>query len=124
MKPTKKQLKKGQEIEKKVTEVTINDKGIIINKNTGEPHFKELYDKLSTNVNLILIYDESAPTLKKQIKEQGWTLSKKLFKNAESIRTDLNALLSVGILKDKEAHKCFKRLNKALCRAIEKTITD
>jgi hypothetical protein len=67
MKPTKKQLKDIQEIEKKVAnvcdandsivdeitgivypkktiEVTRNENGIIINKETGKPHFPELYE--------------------------------------------------------------------------------
>jgi hypothetical protein len=52
MKPTKKQLKEIQAIEKKVAkvcdvkkriEVTRNDDGVIINKETGKPHFEELY---------------------------------------------------------------------------------
>lgn len=53
MKLTKKQLKEIQEIEKKVAEVcdtkktievTRNDAGMIINKETGKPHFEELYN--------------------------------------------------------------------------------
>ena len=53
MKTTKKQLKEIQEIEKKVakvcdvkktTEVTRNDDGVIINKETGKPLFEELYE--------------------------------------------------------------------------------
>jgi len=52
MKPTKKQLEAIKEIEKKVAkvcdtkktvEVTRNDDGVIINKQTGKPHFEELY---------------------------------------------------------------------------------
>lgn len=52
MKPTKKQLEAIKEIEKKVSEVcdtkktvevTRNDNGVIINKQTGKPHFEELY---------------------------------------------------------------------------------
>jgi hypothetical protein len=49
---TKKQLKEIADIEKKVakvcdvkktTQVTRNDDGVIINKETGKPHFEELY---------------------------------------------------------------------------------
>ena len=53
MKTTKKQLNEIKEIEKKVAkvcdtkktvEVTRNDDGVIINKETGKPHFEELYN--------------------------------------------------------------------------------
>ena len=55
MKTTKKQLKEIQEIEKKVAkvcdtkkkvEVTRNDDGVIINKETGKPHFPEVLKNL------------------------------------------------------------------------------
>jgi hypothetical protein len=44
MKTTKKQLKETQPIKKKKIEVTRNDDGVIINKETGKPHFEELYN--------------------------------------------------------------------------------
>lgn len=133
MKTTKKQLKEIQAIEKKVAnvcdnklmvKVTRNDEGVIINTETGEPHFKELLEHFNDKIELFLIFDESAPSLKKQIKEQGWLLSNKHFKGAEKLRKQLNNLLDIGILKEKEAHKCFKRLNKMLCEAIEETFID
>lgn len=132
MKLTKKQLKEIQEIEKKVsevcdtkktTEVTLNDDGLIINKETGELHFKELTEHFDNKIKLFLIFNESAPSLKKQIKNQGWLLSNKQFKGAEKLRKQLNNLFSIGILNEKEANKCFKRLNKMLCQAIDETLT-
>ena len=134
MKPTKKQLKEIQEIEKNVSEVydtkktievTLNDKGVIINKETGETHFPELLkEKKSIDIYLHLNFDESAPSLKKQIKKQGWLLSNRHFKGAEKLRKKLNYLFNIGILKEKEAEKCFKRLNKMLCETIEETLID
>lgn len=132
MKLTKKQLKEIQEIEKKVSEVcdkkqtievTLNEDGKIINAGTGELHFKELTEHFDNKIKLFLIFDESAPSLKKQIKKQGWLLLNKQFKGAEKLRKELNNLLSIGILNEKEAHKCFKRLNKMLCQAIDETLT-
>lgn len=131
MKPTKKQLKEIQEIEKKVSEVcdtkqtvevTRDDNNVIINKETGKPHFDELLENFNYKIELILNFDESAPSLKKQIKKQGWLLSKKQFKGAEKLRKQLNNLFIIGILKKKEAQKCFKILNKMLCGAIEETL--
>lgn len=142
MKPTKKQLKEIQEIEKKVSkvcdtketfEVTRDDNNVIINKETGKPHFeaidfdaikKMVKEKKSRDIYLNLNFDESSPSLKKQIKKQGWLLTNRHFKGAEKLRKKLNYLFNIGILKEKEAEKCFKRLNKMLCETIEETLID
>lgn len=150
MKPTKKQLKEIEEIQKKeanvcdandcvcnindgvvdeitglvypkkTTEVTLNDKGAIINKETGKLHFQELMkrissEKKSNNIDITISFGVSSPLLKKQLKKQGFKISDAFIIKAEMIRTDLNCLKKVGILKQKELIKCFKRLNKSIC---------
>ena len=150
MKLTKKQLKEIQEIEKKVAnvcdandgvvdeitgitypkktiEVALNDKGVIINKETGKPHRvaididemdKLVKEKESKKIAINLSFGLSSPTLKKQIKNQGFEISNDYIERAEAIRYDLNSLNTVGIIKDKELFKCFKRLNKKICKKI------
>lgn len=154
MKSTKKQLKEIQEIEKKVanvcdandgvvdeitgitypkktTEVTLNDNGVIINKETGKPHFgaididemkKMVEEKKSKEIAINLSFGLSSPTLKKQIKNQGFKVSNLFIQKAEVIRYDLHCLNEVGVLKDKELLKCFKRLNKTICKKILKPL--
>jgi hypothetical protein len=125
----KKQLKEIQKIEKKVSkvcdtkktvEVTRNDDGIIINKETGKPHFGELEDN-STDIVIRLGYGESSPSLKKQIKNQGYNLSEEIYNNIEEVRVDLLALKDIGILKEKDLIKCLKRLNKKISLLIIKS---
>lgn len=111
----------------KKIEVTLNDKGVIINKETGEPHFRAIdidemkklvEEKKSRDISIALGFGESAPTLKIQIEKQGFKISKGIIEDAEEIRTDLHALKKVGILKNKELLKCFKRLSKKICKVI------
>ena len=128
MKPTKKLLKEIQEIEKKVSEVcdtkktvevTRNDDGVIINKETGKPHFPELLkEKKSRDIEISLSFGKSAPALKIQIEKQRFVIPKGILKDAEQIRNDLHDLKEVGILKNKELMKCFKRLSKKICKVI------
>jgi hypothetical protein len=126
MKTTKKQLKEIKEIEKKVAkvcdtkktvEVTKNDDGIIINKETGKPHFPEL-EKKSRDIAIALSFGQSAPTIKEQLKTQGFKIFKGVVIDAELIRTDLHDLHRIGILNRKELFKCFKRLSKKICEKI------
>jgi hypothetical protein len=116
MKTTKKQLKETQPIEKKIIEVTRNDDGVIVNKETGEPHFSK--EKKSRDIAIALGFGKSAPTLKKQIQSQGFVISKDYLQSAEEIRADLHGLNRVGILKEKDLFKCFKRLSKKICKKI------
>lgn len=127
MKTTKKQLKEIQAIEKKVsdvcgtkktTQVTRNDDGVIINKETGKPHFPELLEKKSRDIEISLSFGKSEPTLKIQIEKQGFIIPKGILKDAEQIRNDLHDLKEVGILKNKELMNCFKRLSKKICKVI------
>jgi hypothetical protein len=129
MKPTKKQLKEIEAIEKKVsevcdakktTEVTRNDDGVIINKETGLPHFLELLEKNNQprDIEISLSFGQSSPSLKKQLKMQGYELSKQSIENAELIRQDLLALRKAGILKEKELIKCLQRLSKKISKRI------
>ena len=145
MKLTKKQLKEIEEIEKRVanvcdandgvvdettglvypkktTEVTVNDNGVVINKETGKAHFQELIKKIPKEIAINLSFGLSSPTLKKQLKNQGFKVSDVFIQKAEIIRYDLHCLNKVGILKEKELIKCFKRLNKTICKKILKPL--
>ena len=154
MKPTKEQLKEIEQIEKKVanvcdtnngvvdeltgitypkktTEVTLNENGVIINKETGKPHFgaididemkKMVEEKKSKEIVISLSFGTNCPSLKKQLKNQGLKVSDVFIQKAEIIRYDLNCLNEVGILKEKELIKCFKRLNKTICKKILKPL--
>ena len=97
-------------------EVTRNDEGVIVNKETGKPHFAK--EKKSRNIEISLGFGKSAPTLKIQIEKQGFKISKGIINDAEQIRNDLHDLNEVGILKEKDLFKCFKRLSKKICKVI------
>ena len=103
---------------KKTIEVTRNDDGLIINKETGKPHFPELLEKKSRDIEISLSFGKSAPTLKIQIEKQGFKIPKGILKDAEQIRNDLHDLKEVGILKNKELMNCFERLSKKICKVI------
>ena len=123
MKTTKKQLKEIQEIEKKVakvcdvkktTEVTRNDDGVIINKETGKPHFDQLYEELSEKerqIEVSLSYGYDAPSLKTQIKEQGFKVDMKLIVESELVKNQILSLQAIGILTNKQSNIAFKKLN-------------
>jgi hypothetical protein len=123
MKPTKRQLEAIQEIEKKVSEVcdakktievTRNDDGVIINKETGKPHFQELYEKLSDNVReveIVLHYGYDAPSLKTQINKQGYKVDMKLIVESELVKNQILSLEAIGILTKKQSEKAFQKLN-------------
>lgn len=122
MKPTKKTVKAIQEIEKmvaevcdakKTIEVTRNDDGVIVNKETGEPHFPK-----SREIEVKLSFGTSAPSLKHQLEEQGFTLPKGVLKDAQNIRIDLLALNQAGILSSKQLWKCFKKLSKQISKMV------
>ena len=147
MKLTKKQLKEIQEIEKKVAnvcdandgvvdeitgitypkktiEVALNDKGVIINKETGKPHRvaididemdKLVKEKESKKIAINLSFGTSSPSLKKQLENQGFKISDYFIERCEKVIDDLHSLKNIGILKDKELVKCFKRLKKEIC---------
>ena len=127
MKTTKKQSKETQPIEKKTIEVTLNDKGVIINKETGKPHFgaididemkKMVKERNNIEFELILTYDDFAPSLKIQLKELGFKIPKGVLKDAEKIRLHLLALNKIKILSNKQANKCFKKLNIKITKTI------
>jgi hypothetical protein len=133
MKTTKKQLKEIQAIEKKVsevcdtkktTEVTRNDDGVIIDKETGKPHFEELLKHIAESVEdeieICLSYGYDAPPIKIQLIEQGFKFKHKLIVESELIRNQILTLNGIGILNKKETYKAFKRLNEQ----IGKTIAD
>lgn len=124
MKITKKQLKEIQAIEKKVsdvcdtkktTEVTRNDDGVIIDKETGKAHFEELIKLIDQSVEdeieISLSYGYDAPPIKIQLIEQGFKFKNKLIIESELIRNQILSLNAIGILNSKETYKAFKRLN-------------
>jgi hypothetical protein len=123
MKTTKKQLKEIQEIEKKVakvcdvkktTEVTRNFDGVIINKETDKPHFEELYEELSEKerqIEVSLSYGYDAPSLKTQIKEQGFKVDMKLIVESELVKNQILSLQAIGILTKKQSNIAFEKLN-------------
>ncbi len=101
---------------KKTVEVTRNDDGVIINKETGKPHFSN--EKKSRDIAIALGFGKPSPTLKEQLKKQGFKISNGILKDAEQIRNDLHSLRKVGILSDKQLWKCFNRLSKKICKVI------
>jgi hypothetical protein len=142
MKPTKKQLKEIQDIEKKVssvcdntdgifdeitgiiypkktTEVTRDDNGVIINKETGETHFSELSaEKKSREIVINLSFGENCESLKSQLNKQGFELSDKFMLKSEQIRYDLHSLRKVGILTNKQLWKSFNKLHQKICEKV------
>jgi len=99
---------------KKTVEVTRNDDGVIINKETGKPHFPELLEKLSENVKeveMLLHYGYDAPSLKTQIKEQGFKVDMKLIVESELVKNQILTLEAIGILTKKQSNIAFKKLN-------------
>lgn len=118
MKPTKKTLEAIKEIEKKVAKVCDVNDGLV-DEITGITYPKTT-TRASTNkeITINLNFGLLSPTLKKQIQNQGFKISNNYIKRAEAIRDDLNSLNTVGILKDKQLFKCFKRLNKTICKKI------
>lgn len=111
---------------KKTIEVGLNDKGVIINKKTGKPHFDEIKklveEKTSKDINIALNYADDFTSLKNQIKEQGFVIDNQFTENAEQIRFDLNSLNKIGILSDKQLYKCFKKLHKIICKKILQSV--
>lgn len=101
---------------KKTVEVTRNDDGVIINKETGKPHFSN--EKKSRDIAIALSFGKPSPTLKEQLKKQGFKISNGILKDAEQIRNDLHFLRKVGILSDKQLWKCFDRLSDKICKKV------
>ena len=116
MKPTKKQLKEIKEIEKKVANVCdANDS--VVDEITGIPYpTNNIENTKNKEIVINLSFGTNCPSLKKQIKKQGFEISNDYIERAEAIRYDLNSLNTVGIIKDKELFKCFERLNKKICK--------
>jgi hypothetical protein len=101
---------------KKTVEVTRNDDGVIINKETGKPHFSN--EKKLRDIAIALGFGKPSPTLKEQLKKQGFKISNSILKDAEQIRNDLHSLRKVGILSDKQLWKCFNRLSDKICKKV------
>lgn len=136
MKTTKKELNEMQEVakvvsdaiseivkeqSKKTTEVTRNEFGEVINKETGIPHFltyEGMLKPIPREIVVGLSFGTSAPTIKIQLKEQGFSLPKNDLKSAESVRVDLLALRDCKILNDKQLMKCFKKLSKQISQRV------
>ena len=132
MKTTKKQLKEIQQIEKEVskvcdvketTQVTKDDNGIVINKETGEPHFSEnSKSNNSRDIEITLCFGLNAPKISVQLKEQGYKISKHITNIAEKVRVDLLALNEIGVLSDKQLIKCFRKFSTQITSRVVNSI--
>ena len=56
-------------------------------------------------------YGTDGSSIKKQLKEQGFSFDKELIKGCEDIRIDILTLMDVKILTSKQGIKAFKKLN-------------
>jgi hypothetical protein len=74
--------------------------------------------KKSRQIEVKLSFGTSAPSLKHQLEEQGFTLSKGFLKDADIIRVDLLALNQAGILNGKQLWKCFNKLSKQISKMV------
>jgi hypothetical protein len=113
MKLTKKQLKQISQAKQNPYGVVDEITGITYPTNNTS-------NQTSTNkeITISLSFGNASPTLKEQIENQGFKLSDQRLDEAEKIMFDLHCLNKSGILKVKDLHKCFKRLNKKLCKII------
>ena len=103
--------------------------GTIFNKETGEPIIQQrdidilkeiMYDKKNRDISISLIFGKAEPylSLKEQIKEQGFKISKGFITDAEKIRKEIHGLNEAGILNSKQLFKCFKKLSKVISKKI------
>ena len=114
MKLTKKQLKE-------ISQAKQNPTYGVVDEITGITYpTKNTSTQTSTNkeITISLSFGASSPPLKEQIKNQGFKLPDQTLEKAEQIMFDLHCLNKSGILKEKDLLKCFKRLNKKLCKRI------
>lgn len=104
---SEKQQEEIKEIEKKVSEVC--------DTKPAEEQEKE-------EINISLTYDLGYPSLKEQVQEQGFLVDSQFMDNADEIKLDLHSLKRVGILSERQLYKCLKRLHKAICGKILKSV--
>lgn len=105
--------------------------GTIFNKETGEPYrdldsllnsiLKEKQKK-SRDISVNLSFGETSPTLKLQLKKQGFKLPKGYLDSSEQIRYDLHSLSKIGVLNEKQLIKCFKKLSKKISKKVVDSI--
>jgi hypothetical protein len=108
---------------KKTIEVTRNDEGVIINKETGKPHFEELLKNLKEHIEddeieVCLSYGYDAPPIIIQLTEQDFKFNKKLIIESELIRNQILSLNAIGILNKKSTFKAFRKLNDHIGQSI------
>ena len=127
MKPTKKTLKAIKKIEKKVAEVCDTNTELSKIQEIEQKASKVYKDGLnekdapqptSREIQIKLSFGQNSPSLKHQLQEQGFTLSKGVLKDAENIRIDLFALNQAGILSSKQLWKCFSKLSKQIGKMV------
>jgi hypothetical protein len=141
MKLTKKQLKEISKVEKKVSDVCDNNHvvdeltGITYPVKTTQVTLNEKLDlaggELLKNtlikpnqLEITLSFGYDSPSLKNQIKQQGFTVDKKIIKKSEYIKNQILFLDSIGILKQKQTYKAFERLNDFLSQHIADSYCD
>jgi hypothetical protein len=103
---SEKQQEEIKEIEKKVSEVCDTTPA----------------EQDNNEINISLIYDLHHPSLKEQVQEQGFVIDSVFMDNADEIKRDLHSLKRVGILSEKQLYKCFKKMHKAICGKILKSV--
>ena len=116
MKPTKKQLREIEEIEKKVANVCDANDGVV-DELTGLVYPNKSGAKLDNKkfleeeIQITLAFGYDAPSLKKQLNNQGFSAPKKLIVESELVRNQILSLSHIGILNKKATFKAFSRLN-------------
>ena len=121
---TKQQQKALKEIEKKVADVCDkkNDENIIDDQ-TGIAYLEsQIKSNQGRDIVITISFDDSSLPIDEQLLIQGFELRKKEIDKIEQIRYDLLSLEKIGVLKEKESRKCFKRLYKMICNLILKRL--
>ena len=73
-----------------------------------------MYEELSEKerqIEVSLSYGYDAPSLKTQIKEQGFKVDMKLIVESELVKNQILSLQAIGILTKKQSNIAFKKLN-------------
>jgi len=117
MKPTKKQLKEIQEIEKKVSSVCDNTDEIF-DEITGMVYPKKTTEKKSRKIEINLKFGLTEASLKYQLNKQGFELDDYFLFKVEELRFNLHSLNQDGILTVKQLLKCFHKLNNKISEKV------
>jgi len=117
MKPTKKQLKEIQEIEKKVSSVCDNTDEIF-DEITRMVYPKKTTEKKSRKIEINLKFGLTEASLKYQLNKQGFELDDYFLFKVEELKFNLHSLNQDGILTVKQLLKCFHKLNNKISEKV------